>query len=153
MFHIRTQPCTTPKHANWSFMGGICALSCQVHLEKDMPIRPENRKRYPKNWKEISLRIRFHRAKGRCECDGECGEHEGRRCGAFHGEDHPVTQSKVILTTAHLSEEVENCSDENLKAMCQKCHNRYDREMRARGIKERAQQAMKDAHVGELFED
>lgn len=37
--------------------------------------------------------------------------------------------------------------------MCQKCHNRYDREMRARGIKERAQQAMKDAHVGELFED
>lgn len=27
-----------------------------------MPIRPENRARYPKNWKAISLRIRFERA-------------------------------------------------------------------------------------------
>lgn len=27
-----------------------------------MPIRPENRDRYPKDWPEISRRIRFERA-------------------------------------------------------------------------------------------
>jgi hypothetical protein len=30
-----------------------------------MPIRPENRARYPKDWKAISLRIRRERAEGR----------------------------------------------------------------------------------------
>lgn len=32
----------------------------------------------------------------------------------------------------------EDCSDGNLKAMCQQCHNRYDAPMRRRGIRERA---------------
>ena len=39
-----------------------------------MPIRPENRRRYPKDWKAISARVRFERAGGRCECSGECGD-------------------------------------------------------------------------------
>lgn len=45
-----------------------------------MPIRPENRDRYPRDWKQISERIRFERAQGRCECEGECGRgtHTGR---------------------------------------------------------------------------
>ncbi|MFW3474393.1 hypothetical protein [Streptomyces microflavus] len=38
-----------------------------------MPIRPENRNRYPSNWPEISASIRFGRAARRCECTGECG--------------------------------------------------------------------------------
>lgn len=38
-----------------------------------MPIRPENRDRYPADWRDISHRIRFDRAGGRCECDGRCG--------------------------------------------------------------------------------
>ena len=35
-----------------------------------MPIRPEFRDLYPPNWREISNRIRFERAEGRCE---HCG--------------------------------------------------------------------------------
>ena len=38
-----------------------------------MPIRPENRARYPKDWKAISKRIPFARAGGRCDCTGKCG--------------------------------------------------------------------------------
>lgn len=92
-----------------------------------MPIRPENRDRYPADWKEISSRIRFERADGLCEfCQI-----------ARHGQPHPVTGSTVVLTTAHLSEEVEDCSDDNLAAMCQRCHNCYDAPMRRRGIAER----------------
>lgn len=103
----------------------------------EVPIRPENLERYPSDWKVISARIRFDRAEYRCECEGECGiDHEGR-CEARHLEPHPRTGSKVILTTAHLSEPIENCSDENLKAMCQQCHNKYDAPMRRAGIRTR----------------
>lgn len=92
-----------------------------------MPISAEDRKRYSADWPQISRRIRFERAGGRCECQGECGvEHHGR-CGARHGEAHPVTGSMVILTTAHLDHVPENLDDLNLKALCQRCHLRYDR--------------------------
>ena len=64
-----------------------------------MPIRPENRGRYPAGWAAISLRVR---AGWRCECDGRCGLDHGGRCGARHGEAHPATGSRVVLTTAHL---------------------------------------------------
>lgn len=37
-----------------------------------MPIRPENRSRYPADWPQISLAIK-ERAGWRCECRGECG--------------------------------------------------------------------------------
>jgi hypothetical protein len=33
----------------------------------------------------------------------------------------------VVLTVAHLGDpSPENCADDNLKAMCQRCHLRYD---------------------------
>lgn len=102
-----------------------------------MPIRPENRNKYPKDWKEISIRIRFDRAEGRCECDGLCGEDHGGRCEARHGKPHPVTGSKVVLTVMHLDHDPTNNDDTNLMAGCQKCHNRYDAPMRRRGIAER----------------
>lgn len=35
-----------------------------------MPIKPENKKRYPKNWKQISEYIRFNRAQNKCEVCG-----------------------------------------------------------------------------------
>lgn len=93
-----------------------------------MPIRPENRSRYPSDWKDISKRIRFDRAAGRCECEGECGRgtHDGR-CPNEHGGEAYGTGSAVILTVAHLDHVPENCGDENLKAMCQGCHLHYDR--------------------------
>jgi hypothetical protein len=104
-----------------------------------MPIRPENKARYPADWAEISERIRHRRARRRCECRGECGEHKGRRCAARNGHPHPATGSKVVLTVAHLDHEPENNDDENLRAMCQKCHNRYDMPMRVAGRKDRAE--------------
>ena len=36
----------------------------------------------------------------------------------------------VVLTVAHLDHTPENCEYSNLKAMCQKCHNNYDKNHR-----------------------
>ena len=93
-----------------------------------MPIRPENLTRYPSDWRQISDRIRFDRAAGRCECLGECGRgtHEGR-CPNRHRTPAYGTGSTVILTVAHLNHIPEDCGDENLRAMCQGCHLHYDR--------------------------
>lgn len=94
-----------------------------------MPIRPENRARYPRDWKEISNRIRFVRAGGRCECPGGpegCGLHRGRRCTERHGEPAVYARGKVILTTMHLDHTPENVAESNLRAACQRCHLLYD---------------------------
>lgn len=112
-----------------------------------MPIKPENRAKYPKNWKEIRAKI-LERAEScfdpqlaretneregwapRCECVGECGLHQTnpgpRRCIELHG--HPAEWAKgdVVLTIAHLDHDPTNNDFGNLKAMCQRCHNRYD---------------------------
>lgn len=93
-----------------------------------MPIRPENRARYPKDWKQISHRIRFDRARGKCEW-----------CPAVHGQPHPVTGSRVVLTVAHMDHTPENCADENLVALCQKCHNAYDAPTRVANRRARLQ--------------
>ena len=95
-----------------------------------MPIRAENKSRYPKDWKAISLSIR-ERAQQMCE-----------QCGAANGKPHPVTGSIVVLTVAHLDHTPENCAPDNLRAWCQKCHNAYDAPMRAAGKRERARAAL-----------
>lgn len=94
---------------------------------------PVDMNRYPKDWKQISQRIRFERAKGQCECNGECGRpHPGGRCPAVHGQANPITNSTVILTVAHLGTDTNDkhnkmdVRDENLKAMCQHCHLLFD---------------------------
>ncbi len=96
-----------------------------------MPIRPENRARYPADWPRISARIRA-RSGGRCECTGECGRgtHAGR-CPNTQGQPAYGTGSTVVLTTAHLDHTPEHCADDNLRAMCQGCHLHYDREHHA----------------------
>ena len=82
---------------------------------------------YPADWHAISRRIRFERAGGKCEW-----------CGAVNGQPHPVTGSKVVLTVAHLGvphddgrpgnkHDKHDCRDENLAALCQRCHLNYDR--------------------------
>ncbi len=126
-----------------------------------MPIRPENVDRYPPDWPLISDRIRFERAKGRCECRGECGhdhkEEAGRffaailtpkRCLATHNHNHPMTGSMVTLTTAHLDDTPENSDnpggvfvalpleESNLRAMCQRCHLNYDRHIHVANARE-----------------
>ena len=106
-----------------------------------MPINPRD---YSPDWAEISRRIRFERAEGRCECRGECGhEHPGGRCNAPHGVTVYRSRSepwlwrkepgegfypvKIILTTAHLDHDRRHNGDENLRAFCQFCHLTHDR--------------------------
>ena len=126
-----------------------------------MPIREENKARYPANWKEISLRIRA-RAGEACEwCKAPNGElidrsrdgesymvMDGRVFRATNGEPLGMCRgsewpscgrlTKVVLTVAHLDHTPENCADDNLKALCQRCHNRYDMPMRKAGIADRS---------------
>lgn len=80
-----------------------------------MPIRPENRERYPPYWCRISWLVRAIRARWQCEW-----------CGAAHGLPHPITGSRVVLTVAHLDHTPERCGFANLAALCQRCHLRYD---------------------------
>jgi len=89
-----------------------------------MPISPENRARYPKDWKAISRRIR-EEARWRCE-----GVPQYPDCRAENGKHHPVTGSTVVLTVMHLDHQPENNARANLKAACQRCHNAYDAEHR-----------------------
>jgi len=87
---------------------------------------PMDLHRYPPAWKVISLRIR-EREVWRCKF-----------CAAAQGEAHPDTGSRVILTVAHLGvrhpdgrpgnpHDKLDVRDENLAALCQRCHLKYDR--------------------------
>lgn len=91
-----------------------------------MPIRPENKARYPKDWKAISLEVR-ERAGWVCE-----GSPAYPDCRAENRAPHPVTGSTVVLTVAHLNHMPEDCGEPgdrpNLKAWCQRCHLTYDAE-------------------------
>jgi len=88
-----------------------------------VPIKPENKHRYPKDWKELREQILK-------ECNNHC-----EWCGK---KNHALTDSgkKIVLTIAHLDHTPENCERENLMAMCQRCHNRYDAKHRAETRKE-----------------
>ena len=105
-------------------------------------------KKYPENWRKFSLDIRFDRAKGQCECTGECGLHqpsmftatqEPRRCVERNGEDAKWAKGRIMLTVAHLNAPGGPCSciphcaiAEHVKAMCQRCHLKYDIERHVR---------------------
>lgn len=119
-----------------------------------MPILPENKARYPKNWKEISYNIRVNRAKNRCEVCGLKNHSIIKRLpDGFTRPPSPLEWEqihnrikyshsnlfeslkyfgfiKVVLTVAHLDHTPENCEPHNLKALCQKCHNNYDMQHR-----------------------
>ena len=129
-----------------------------------MPIRPENRARYPKDWKTVRARI-LERAGHKCEScgvvDGAVGGRTGDGtwvyaqpgCGAANAGTYPKPGAvgfcgppgsglvlplvRIVLTIAHLDHTPENCEPSNLRAWCQRCHNRYDAKMRAAGIKAR----------------
>jgi hypothetical protein len=112
-----------------------------------MPIKPENKHRYPADWKAVRLRI-LSRARYRCEHPGCTAEHrqlgywrEGQfvrlpRALREAGVDKPCTVAcaegpdlkiiLVVLTIAHLDHTPENCADDNLRAWCQRHHLAYD---------------------------
>lgn len=85
---------------------------------------PMDRAKYPDNWEQISLAIR-ERARWHCEF-----------CGAIQGQAHPITGAKVVLTVAHLDNDTAHNDPENLRALCQRCHLRYDAELHVRHARE-----------------
>lgn len=78
---------------------------------------------YPEDWDEIRARI-LERASNRCEW-----------CKAENGRPNPATGSKVVLTIAHLDHDLTHNDDENLRALCQKCHLTYDAKEHAKHAK------------------
>lgn len=117
-----------------------------------MPIKAENKARYPKEWPAIRAGI-LERARHACEVCGapnrqriargggdDAGTYmldtaevfsdsTGERLGQIHMSNYNVDRMvEVVLTIAHLDHVPEHCDPLNLKAMCQKCHLAYDAE-------------------------
>lgn len=100
-----------------------------------MPIKPENRKRYPDNWPEVRAAI-LDRARHTCE---QCGipnhtwrnnqtdawTHSQQTAITWQQNGDPVTS--IVLTIAHLDHTPEHNAPENLRALCQRCHLAHDR--------------------------
>lgn len=134
-----------------------------------MPIRPENLHRYPADWPSVRDRI-LKRAGHRCEHPGCSARHhelgywfDGKwvplpRVLRDSGVDKPCTIAsaqgplkiiKIVLTVAHLDHQPENCSDDNLRAWCQRHHLAYDAEHHA---VTRARTRHANANTQELFQ-
>lgn len=129
-----------------------------------MPIRSENKALYPKDWPGIRAKI-LERAQGKCEyChvpnhskifrDGQNQWHaidprggSDRTC--FDKEGVPQKIVKIVLTVAHLNHQPPDCRQENLAALCQRCHNRLDIADRIAGRRRRRFAA---AASGTLFD-
>ena len=125
-----------------------------------MPIKPENKKLYSANWKEIRKRIR-QRAGDKCEtckvknhsfiCRGKWNEEDvyqdddGAIFNVTNGDhvgdnyvgdlEEPTRFIWVVCTTAHLDHNPQNNEDNNLAFLCQKCHNNYDRPHRNQTVR------------------
>lgn len=109
-----------------------------------MPIRAENKDRYPKDWKTVIVPKVRARSGNRCE-----GSPSYPDCRAVNGDPHPITGALVVLTVAHLNDdELETRDIERLRHWCQLCHNTYDAPRRAAGIKARRRVGKA---VGDLF--
>lgn len=87
-----------------------------------MPVKPENKSRYPKDWKQIRVSV-LERAHNCCEF---CGVENY----TYRTNERTGNTARIVLTVAHLDHTPENCSLDNLRALCQRCHNRYDAEHR-----------------------
>lgn len=116
-----------------------------------MPIKPENRKRYPKNWPEIRAEVKA-RADNRCELCGIQNHAIGYRHEGYFisiqqddetapfwmgipqnlfrelasGKKREIKFLKIVCTVMHLDHQPENNDLKNLKFGCQKCHLNYD---------------------------
>lgn len=115
---------------------------------------PMNRKLYPHNWEEISLKIR-EEAGHKCEFCGVpdrvwiirnkrnpaeyhiCRDDDTQYKDMYinpddYGYSNPV---QVILTVAHLDHNPGNNERANLRALCQRCHNVHDAPNRAKNAR------------------
>lgn len=99
-----------------------------------MPIKAENKHRYPANWREIRAAI-LERAGHRCEqCGVPNGSYRIRGMDEWTKDAGQIETwamdservSRIVLTIAHLDHTPENCDPANLRALCQRCHLRHD---------------------------
>lgn len=63
----------------------------------------------------------LERAGHRCE-----GSPAYPECRAVNYDPHPVTGSKVVLTIAHVDQDLTKSADADLRAWCQRCHLTHD---------------------------
>ena len=127
-----------------------------------MPIRPENKARYPKDWAEISVATK-QRAGWKCQ-HSDCLARQ-YSIGSWRREGHdphrweeqyepPATYAEarsiaaeawwevqhlggdkltiIVLTVAHLNHTPEDVRPENLAVMCQRHHLAYDADLHKR---------------------
>ena len=98
--------------------------------------------KYPKDWKAIRARI-LERDDHRCKfCGVPNGAYRNYKTGRefrtlidlIESNVRPSDRgkySKIVLTIAHIENpDPMDCRDENLAALCQRCHNRLDMPMR-----------------------
>ena len=115
-----------------------------------MPIRADQKARYPADWPAISKRIKERDGNACKWCKVPNGalimrgegtaantymmpngdvhdDKTGERMGRARGSEYGGRFVKIVLTVAHIHDHApENCADENLAALCQKCHLNHD---------------------------
>ncbi|MBX7246355.1 MAG: hypothetical protein K1X53_12735 [Candidatus Sumerlaeaceae bacterium] len=135
-----------------------------------MPILAKNKHRYPANWRSIRAAI-LERAHHSCEFCGRPNHVWATRLGAWCWTKTSAESIwpgerayKIVLTIAHLDGNPEHndgmdaggpviptwrIDESNLRALCQRCHNRWDAPMRVqnRRITRRGRMA-----CGDLFD-
>ena len=93
-----------------------------------MPIRKSRRALYPPRAHWITIRNAIlTRARHCCE-----GTLRFPFCRVMNGLPHRETGSRVVLTIAHLDHDPRNNREENLRALCQRCHLDWDRHQHAK---------------------
>ncbi|MBN8594027.1 MAG: hypothetical protein J0M33_19890 [Anaerolineae bacterium] len=117
---------------------------------------PMNRKLYPPDWETLALKIRLERGNVCQDCgvgnglviirshvdgsryivldddDGSYYYPEGTRIRLSEVPDEfDMAHVRVVLSVGHLDHNPANNAPENLRVMCQRCHNRYDAKKRA----------------------
>lgn len=122
-----------------------------------MPIRPENRGRYPGNWKNIR-QIILARAGDRCEfCDLPNRTWKNKITGATT-QDIGLVEAwrldghravRIVLTIAHLDHMPEHNDPANLRALCQRCHNRHDQSHRIANAAKTVRERRAARHIGQ----
>jgi len=96
-----------------------------------MPISAEKQRLHPdgslqlREWRAIRASI-LERAGNRWE--GSLGFPE---CRTKNHAPYPDTGSRGVLSIAHTDQNPRNNADENLRALCQRCHNKHDAPRRA----------------------
>jgi 5-methylcytosine-specific restriction endonuclease McrA len=98
-----------------------------------MPIRPELRHFYGREWRTLIRPRILKRDNHRCAQCGVANYEVGIRDGPFF-QPVPVRRrrgrklTRIVLTIAHLNHIAGDDRDDNLKALCQRCHFLHDLE-------------------------